>query len=65
MIFQKKLIKRLKTSIFRGNICIDGVEPWKEREWIGKTIKINNVLFKVEKNIPRCVANKFKTQNGR
>ena len=24
--------------------------------WIGKTIKINNVLFKVEKNIPRCVA---------
>ena len=28
----------------------------EEREWIGKTIKINNVLFKVEKNIPRCVA---------
>ena len=54
--FEKKTNKKIETSIFRGNICIDGVEPWKEREWIGKTIKINNVLFRVEKNIPRCVA---------
>ena len=54
--FEKKTNKKIETSIFRGNICIDGVEPWKERDWIGKTIKINNVLFKVEKNIPRCVA---------
>jgi len=54
--FENKTNKKIETSIFRGNICIDGVEPWKERDWIGKTIKINNVLFKVEKNIPRCVA---------
>ncbi|MDB9811649.1 sulfurase, partial [Candidatus Pelagibacter sp.] len=31
-------------------------EPWKEREWIGKVIKINGISFKVKKNIPRCVA---------
>ena len=54
--FQNKIEKKIETSIFRGNFCVDGIEPWKEREWIGKTIKINNVLFKVEKNIPRCVA---------
>ena len=54
--FEKKVGKKIETSIFRGNICIDGLEPWKEREWIGKTIKINNISFKVEKNIPRCVA---------
>ena len=54
--FEKKTNKKIETSIFRGNLCIDGIEPWKEREWIGKTIKINNVLFKAEKNIPRCVA---------
>ena len=54
--FEKKTNKKIETSIFRGNICIDGVEPWKERDWIGKTIKINNISFKVEKNIPRCVA---------
>ena len=54
--FQKKIEKEVEPSIFRGNICVDGIEPWKEREWIGKIIKINNVSFKVEKNIPRCVA---------
>ena len=60
--FEKKIEKKIETSIFRGNICIDGIEPWKEREWIGKIIKINNVFFKVEKNIPRCVAINLKPQ---
>jgi len=54
--FQQKIDKKVEISRFRGNICIDGIEPWKEREWIGKVIKINNISFKVEKNIPRCVA---------
>ena len=54
--FQKKIDKKIETSIFRGNLCVEDIEPWKEREWIGKIIKINNISFKVEKNIPRCVA---------
>ena len=54
--FQKKIDKKVEISRFRGNICIDGIKPWEEREWIGKIIKINNVSFKVEKNIPRCIA---------
>jgi uncharacterized protein len=61
--FKKKIDKKIETSIFRGNICIDGIEPWKEREWIGKIIKINGVSFKVEKNIPRCVAINLKPQS--
>ncbi len=61
--FQKKIDKKIEASIFRGNICIEGVEPWKEREWIGKIIKINNVSFKVEKNIPRCVAINLKPKS--
>ena len=61
--FEKKVDKKIESSIFRGNICVDGIEPWKEREWIGKTIKINNVSFKVEKNIPRCVAINLKPQS--
>ena len=60
--FQKKIDKNIEASIFRGNICVDNIEPWEEREWIGKVIKINNVSFKVEKNIPRCVAINLKPQ---
>ena len=54
--FQKKINKKIEISRFRGNIYIDGIKPWEEREWIGKIININNISFKVEKNIPRCIA---------
>ena len=54
--FQKKIGKEIEVPRFRGNICVEGIKAWEEREWIGKIIKINNVSFKVEKNIPRCVA---------
>jgi len=60
--FQKKIEKKIEISRFRGNICVDGIKPWEERKWIGKIIKINNTFFKVEKNIPRCVAINLKPQ---
>ena len=60
--FQKKIDKKVEISRFRGNICIDGVKPWEEQEWVGKIVKINNVSFKVEKKIPRCVAINLKPQ---
>ena len=54
--FENKINQKIEKSIFRGNLYFDEIEAWEERNWIGKTIKINEVLFKVEKNIPRCVA---------
>jgi uncharacterized protein YcbX len=42
---------------FRGNLLIDGLEPWKELEWNeGKIIKINEVSFRVVHPITRCKA---------
>ena len=54
--FEKKINQKIEFQRFRGNFYIDGIDAWEERNWIGKNIKINNVLFKVERNIPRCVA---------
>ena len=54
--FKNKTNQIIETQRFRGNIYADGIEAWEERNWIGKIIKINNISFKVEKNIPRCVA---------
>ena len=61
--FEYKIDRKIETSIFRGNLYFDGVDAWQERNWIGKMIKINNVLFKVEKNIPRCVAINLKPKS--
>ena len=54
--FEKKINEKIEPQRFRANFYIDGIDAWEERNWIDKTIKINNVSFKVEKNIPRCVA---------
>ena len=54
--FEKKINEKVEIQRFRGNFHVDGIEPLEERNWINKVIKINNVPFKVEKNIPRCVA---------
>ena len=54
--FQNKTNQEIETKRFRGNIFVDGVDAWEERNWIGKIIKINDISFKVENNIPRCVA---------
>ena len=54
--FEKKINDKVEFQRFRANFYVDGIESWEERNWIGKIIKINNVSFKVERNIPRCVA---------
>tara|TARA_B100001057_G_scaffold326014_1_gene326228 strand:+ start:800 stop:1585 length:786 start_codon:yes stop_codon:yes gene_type:complete len=53
---KNKTNQEIETQRFRGNIYVDGLEAWEEKKWIGKIIKINDISFKVEKNIPRCVA---------
>ena len=54
--FEKKISEKVEFQRFRANFYVDGIEAWEERNWVNKIIKINNVFFKVEKNIPRCVA---------
>ena len=54
--FEKKINEKIELQRFRANFYVSGIDAWEERNWIGKIIKINNVSFKVEKNIPRCVA---------
>ena len=54
--FEKKINQKIEFQRFRGNFYVDGIQAWEERNWINKIIKINNISFKVEKNIPRCVA---------
>ena len=54
--FENKIEEDVEFQRFRGNLYVDGISAWEERNWKNKIIKINNTSFKVEKNIPRCVA---------
>ena len=41
---------------FRSNIAIEGCTPWEEFAWIGKSIRIGEVEFRVRKTVTRCLA---------
>ena len=50
---------------FRGNIWIDGLDPWQEAEWVGKTIHAGELTFAVRSQITRCKATMANPQTGR
>ena len=58
--FVSKISLKIEHERFRGNIYIKGAPPWKEFEWIGKKININNCHFLVTGKIPRCSATNLK-----
>ena len=63
--FGKKINEKVEFQRFRGNFYVDGINAWEERNWIEKNIKVNNVSFKVERSIPRCVAINLKPKTDK
>ncbi len=49
---------------FRGNILVEGIAPWNEFEWVGKTIKIGAAALRVEERTGRCAATNVDPQTG-
>lgn len=41
---------------FRGNVLVDGLAPWAEFDWVGKTLAIGGARLEVAKRIDRCMA---------
>ncbi len=50
---------------FRGNLWIDGLEPWAEKRWVGKTVQIGDVKFAVREEITRCKATMANPETGK
>lgn len=49
---------------WRANLLIDNLEPWAERNWIGKTIRIGKAELDVRENIVRCLATSTSVETG-
>ncbi|PVA06465.1 MOSC domain-containing protein [Thalassorhabdomicrobium marinisediminis] len=45
----------LEQERWRGNIWLDGLAPWAEEQWIGKTIRIGGATLEVREPIRRCL----------
>lgn len=50
---------------FRGNVYVDGIAAWSEREWLGKTLSLNGTaILKADEEIGRCKATHVNLDNG-
>ena len=41
---------------WRGNLWLDGLEPWDETGWIGRELRVGAVRLRIEEPIKRCKA---------
>lgn len=41
---------------FRANAYVDGLEPWEDHEWVGRTLKLGDATLKGVFRIQRCAA---------
>ena len=49
---------------WRGNLWIDGLEPWEEFDWVGKRVRIGAAVLDIKERITRCMATTANPKTG-
>lgn len=49
---------------WRGNIVMEGLAPWQEFDWVGRTLRIGRAELKVHERIERCLATAVNPDTG-
>ena len=62
--FEKLSNHQVEHERFRGNIYVEDLDKWEERKLVGKVLSINDLKFKVIKEIPRCSATNIKPKTS-
>lgn len=62
---ERQIGQPLSRHRWRGNLWIDGAEPWAEFDWVGRTLTLGTARFRVEERIGRCRATMSNPSTGR
>lgn len=49
---------------FRGNLWLDGAEPFAEFDWIGRDIRVGSAVLRIKERITRCLATTANPETG-
>lgn len=49
---------------WRGNLWLDGLEPWAEFGWIGRRLRIGGAVLEVKERVGRCKATTANPETG-
>lgn len=61
---EHKLGQGLSEKRWRANIWLDGLPPWDEGDWIGKTVRIGSAEIAVREPVVRCLATTANPETG-
>lgn len=61
----QKIGQDLSPLRWRGNIWIDGLAPWEEMEWTGRTVRIGAAELAITEPIGRCLATAANPTTGK
>jgi uncharacterized protein YcbX len=54
----------LSPDRFRGNLWLDGAEPWVEFGWIGQHFRLGDAVLQIKERITRCSATTVDPETG-
>lgn len=61
----ERMGQTLSPERWRANLWLEGLTPWEEKDWPGKTVRIGGVDLRVEREITRCKATMANPETGR
>jgi uncharacterized protein YcbX len=62
---ETQLGQRLSPLRWRGNLLVEGLEPWAEMGWIGRRLRLGSATAEVVEPITRCMATTANPETGR
>lgn len=54
----------LSVHRWRGNLWLDGFEPWEEEAWVGRSLHVGEAVLEVRERIGRCKATEADPSTG-
>ncbi|WP_336512083.1 MOSC domain-containing protein [Pseudaestuariivita rosea] len=63
-VLSQRVGQPLSTKRFRGNIWLEGLQPWEEFDWIDKTLRIGRAELKIIDRNTRCLATHADPETG-
>ncbi|MBE2276995.1 MAG: MOSC domain-containing protein [Rhodobacteraceae bacterium] len=55
----------LSIDRWRGNLWLDGVEPWAEMRWLGRRLRVGGAVLEIREKVGRCRATMADPETGR
>lgn len=59
-----QLEKTISPLRWRGNLVLNGLKAWEERNWVGKRLRIGDAELEIREHITRCLATTASTRTG-